>query len=164
MKNDVWNIIVLILVALIVFAAAFYFTHSSSTGEREYSLQGIKVVSSSPPRNALADALQEKNLIVWITAVNETESVACRQVAMSEIVIALSSRGKNVTVQGRVAGSYCVGADRAKIACLTPAVTITNSAANRIHIANAITVEGTDEWLCKNSVVLRDIFAWALSK
>lgn len=164
MKNDLWSVIVLLLVAAIVFLAAFYFSRPA-TGEREYTLQGITIVSAAPPRNALADALQGERLTVWIAAANETETVACRQVALSEAVIGLASRGKNVTVQGRVADSYCISGDGKKTPCLAPSVTIANSAANRIHIANSsVTVEGSDAWLCKNAPVLRDLFSWALSK
>ena len=164
MKNDAWNIIVIIAIAAIVFSAAFYFSRLNSSGEREYSLQGIKVVSSSPPRNSLAESFQSHFLTVWISAANETEKIACRQVAASELVIGLASKGKNVTVQGRIADSYCIG-ESGKTACIPPAVIVSSSTANRLHILNnTVSVEGDEKWLCGNAPVIRDMFAWSLSK
>ncbi len=164
-RNEIGSAIVIIIVAVLVFAAAFMLTRQQG-GVREYNINGIKIVAEGNPQSAMGAVLAPKGIVMWIEAANETETVPCRQVAASEMALALGRATKNVTVQGRITSGYCIGAAGTKVACGSPQIIVRSSGSNSVSVdskTSSMVVEGTDKWLCDTAPTLRNMIAWALN-
>ena len=157
------SLAVVVVVAVVVFLAAFYVASLKPAAGKEYVVGGVRVLSEGEPRAALSAALASRELRVWIVAVNSSELVPYRQMAATEIVLGLSRLGKNVAVQGRVGGEYCVGGSATPVPCLAPDVVIQPGLADAVIILGAnVTVEGSDAWMRRMAPSLRELFAWGV--
>ncbi len=165
-KDDLISTGVIVIVALVVFAAAFILSRPP-TGPHTYNVSGIAIVSDGNPQDTMSAILANHSVVMWIEAPNKTAVIPCSQVAASEMAIAVGHVSRTLTVQGRITSGYCVGKDNNETACLPPQIIVRSSTADNVVVdskAGSIIVEGDDKWLCNSAPTLRNMIAWVLSK
>lgn len=157
---DFKSIILLLLIAILVFAVVFYFLRPKPT-----SIAGITVNTDGDPAASIAAALPQK-VVLAIDAANESELIPCRQLAAAQFALALGRQGKNVTAIGSIAGgAYCIDQNKTRVDCGAPNVIVRLGGSDALTVSKTgIVVEGSDAWLCNNAQSIYRVVSYALSQ
>ncbi len=150
-------------IGILVFGGVFFFLRSALQ-PAETVVNGILIQSASPQAD-IAAVLSPTNIVEQIGTASEQEFLPGRSAAATEIASALATARKNVTVQGIIAGKYCVNAGKERIPCLHPQVLVNYSTCNCIRVEDGtVKVLGTDAWMFEKGPKIRGVINWALGK
>ena len=156
------SILVAVGIGIIVFGAMFFFLRAALQ-PTEHVVNGV-LIQAANPRADIAAVLSPQKLVVHLAVANESDIIPQRIAAATEVVSALAVAQKNVTIQGIVAGDYCINAAKERIPCEKPHVVVDRGDCNCIRVeAGTVKVLGTDSWMLANGAKLRGIIGWALS-
>ncbi|MBI3587794.1 hypothetical protein HY995_02050 [Candidatus Micrarchaeota archaeon] len=158
---------VLIIIAVAAFAIV-YLGMRAFVGPNDIFVNGLRVQAGANAHGEMAAILSRQKIVLRGQVEDVNQSIPGQSAAMAEIASALSTSGRNVTVQGYVEGGgdkpHCVDADRKTVACLQPQVVVVEAGCNCVRpLSDRVEVSGSDEWLLVNSARLRGVFKWALA-
>lgn len=157
------SILVAVAIGIVVFAGIFLLLRGALQ-PTETVVNGI-LIQSANPRPDIAAVLAPAQIVEHIGTAGEDEHLPGRAAAATEIASALAVGGKNLTIQGIIAGERCVSANRDTIPCEHPQVLVNYSTCNCIRIEDGtMKVLGTESWLLENGRKVRGIIKWALEK
>jgi hypothetical protein len=157
------GLLIAVGIGILVFGGVFFFLRSALQ-PTEHIVNGILIQATSPQAD-IAAVLEPQNVVEQIGTASEKEFLPGRAAAATEIASALATNRKNVTVQGIIAGQYCVNANKDRIPCLHPQVLVNYSTCNCIRVEDGtVKVLGTDAWMFENGPKIRGIINWAIGK
>lgn len=161
--------LVLLLVALAVFAGAYYY-FVQTTPERENIVNGIRVFAKGPVKAGIAELLAPSQIPMQVVFANSSDNFPCKLPMQTETIYALAVNGKNTTLQLKTRGGELCEIRLQNNAsqmtqCVKPRIVVENGECDCMRLDRQnelIRIEGSEEWLCANAVNVREVIRWGL--
>jgi len=152
----------IIIAVIAAFLLSYYFVASQRAGE--YSVDGMKIISSENPRQALAKILSKNNFLIeehLFKGMDERNTAVA--IIGAEIAAVLNAHNKTVNAYGIVEGVPAVNCNANTSNCTGANIIIGVSECNCVRIGEKIEVYGTAQFLRENAAKIRGVLKLVLS-
>lgn len=158
-KEDV----ILLVVALVVFAGVFYAAKFFRPAET--TVNGVRVIGENW-QDSITQALSSDSIIIREELVNASDRRNSAVGAMgAELARAMRALNKTVVAYGSVEGIPFIGCNAASNNCTGEQIIVKTGTCDCIDTRNnTITIEGSADFLLNNLVSVRDIVYGVLAK
>ena len=131
--------------------------------DKSYNVDGLKIISSQPPREALKELFSQPDLRLRLDLYNGTDDRNRAVAAMgSEIAAAFSGMEREIGVYGTLDG-VPDGCDASNGNCTGAKLIVKYGTCNCVKIGEEMVVEGDSQFLKDNVVKMRGIIRLVLS-
>ena len=154
---------VIAAVVIAAFILSYYFIASQRSNE--YSLDGLKIISQEPPRQALAKFLSGNGFLIEERLYNTTaddRNVAVQMIA-AEVSYALAAHGKKVNAYGTFEGVPAINCNSNTSNCRGANVIVGISECNCMRIGDRLEIFGNSQFLKDSVVKVRGVLGLVLN-
>ena len=161
-KKNWTETVVLIVVFASVFAGMFFL--SRNTGQKETTIDGLKIYFTGNARDELAHALSPKVLVVEERLFNGSDSRnSAIAVMAAEAAHSLYSSNKTVYVYGVVDGVPTINCNANTTNCSGAQVVVEISNCDCVRVTDKIYVSGGRDFMLQNAQKVGSLLAYVLS-
>ncbi len=153
---------VIIVAVIAAFLLSFYFVATQRAGE--YSVDGLRIISSENPRQALAKILSKNNFLIeehLFKGMDERNTAV--GIIGAEVAAALNAHNKTVNAYGLVEGVPAVNCNANTSNCTGANIIVGISECNCMRVGEKIEIFGTAQFLRDNAVKIRGILKLVLN-
>ncbi len=155
-KNALAIVLIVVVFAAAFFSSQFFFkaqprVFNNVTADESFSFGKLGVI------------LSPKNVSVQLNVQSVDEKVFGLAVGSPEVVSAIAGFGKNVSVQGKISGEYCINSNQTIIECRRPQVILELGSCDCMKVVGETwVIRGSNEFFVANGANLRGIIRKAI--
>ena len=154
--------VLLAVVFAVVFAAMFFL--SQNAGQKETTIDGLRIVFAGNAKDELARLLAPKTLVIEERLVSGSDPRNSAVAVMAaEIAHALHTQNRTVYVYGVVDGVPSVNCNANTTNCTAAQVVVEISNCDCLRVAERIYVSGGRDFLPQSPQKVANLFAYVLS-